>query len=145
MIVAEAMHSGVRWVSPDASLREVARIMRDEDIGAVPVGKDDRLVGMVTDRDIAIRACTSDLTTSTLTAGDVMSSPIVCCRANQSIEEAARYMQSRRIRRLPVIDANKRMVGMLSLGDLSHCGHQGVAAEAMVATNAHHPDQLIAI
>lgn len=136
--VSEAMHVGVDWVAPDAKLADVARIMRDKDVGAVPVGEHDRLVGMVTDRDIAIRGFGDGRTPASLTAGDVMSKPIVYCNAGENIEDAIRLMEDRQIRRLPVINEKKRMVGMLSLGDISHCGHRELTAEVMSAVSSHH-------
>ncbi|OJY67009.1 MAG: inosine-5-monophosphate dehydrogenase [Sphingobium sp. 66-54] len=136
--VADIMHSGVEWVSPDARLSEVARIMKDKDIGAVPVGEDDRLVGMVTDRDLAVRALANGKDPAALTARDVMSRPIVYCRADEPIEDAVRVMEARQIRRLPVINEQKRMVGMISLGDISECGHRDLTAEVVSAVSSHH-------
>lgn len=136
--VSDAMHAGVHWVAPDTGLSEIARIMREKDIGAVPVGENDRLVGMVTDRDIAIRGFGDGRAPASLTARDIMSKPIIYCNANESVEDAIRLMEDRQIRRLPAIDENKRMVGMLSLGDISHCGHRELAAEVMGAVSSHH-------
>lgn len=136
--VSQAMHSGVEWVAPNASLRDVARLMRTKDIGSVPVGEDDRLVGMVTDRDIALRGFGNGKDASALTARDVMTKPIVYCRADDAIEDALRIMESRQIRRLPVINTDKRMVGMLALGDISHCGHGELTTEFVEAVSEHH-------
>lgn len=136
--VAEIMHSGVEWVSPGERLSEVAKIMRDKDIGAVPVGENDRLIGMVTDRDLAVRALADGADPTALTARDVMSQPIVYCRADESIEDAVRVMESRQIRRLPVINDAKRMVGILSIGDISQCGHRDLTAEVVSAVSSHH-------
>lgn len=136
--VAEIMHSGVEWVSPDTKLAEVAKIMRDKDIGAVPVGKNDRLVGMITDRDLAVRALADGRDPATLTAGDIMSKPIAYCHADEAIEDAIRLMESRQIRRLPVINERKRMVGMLSIGDISQGGRRDLTAEVVGAVSSHH-------
>lgn len=136
--VAEAMHGGVEWISPDTCIPEIARIMRDKDIGAIPVGQNDRLVGMVTDRDVAVRGLTSDGDTALLTAADVMTKPIVYCMAEQPIEDAVRLMEALKIRRLPVVDREKRMVGMLSIGDVCHCGQPDLAVEVMSAVSSHH-------
>ncbi|GLT01637.1 inosine-5-monophosphate dehydrogenase [Sphingobium jiangsuense] len=136
--VAEIMHDGVEWVPPDAKLSQVARIMKEKDIGAVPVGDNDRLVGMVTDRDLAVRALANGRDPGELTARDVMSEPIVYCHADERIEDAIRLMESRQIRRLPVINENKRMVGILSIGDISQCGHRDLTAEVMSAVSDHH-------
>lgn len=136
--VAEAMHVGVEWVEPDTRLSEVAKIMRDRDVGAIPVGKNDRLVGMVTDRDLVVRGFTNGKSPASLTAGDVMTKPIVYCHDDEQIEDAIRLMETRQIRRLPVINDKKRMVGMLSLGDISHCGHRDLSAEVISAVSSHH-------
>lgn len=136
--VAEAMHAGVEWISPATKLPAIAAIMKNKDIGAVPVGENDRLVGMVTDRDLAVRGLADGKDVQNLTAADVMTKPIVYCRAEQPIEEAVRLMEARQIRRLPVIDQNKRMVGMLSLGDVSHCVQPALSAEVLSAVSSHH-------
>lgn len=136
--VSQAMHSGVEWVAPDTRLSEVAKLMKTKDIGSVPVGDNDRLVGMVTDRDIALRGFESGKNAAALTAGDVMTKPIIYCRADDAIEDALRIMESRQIRRLPVINNDKRMVGMLALGDISHCGHGDLTTELVEAVSEHH-------
>jgi CBS domain-containing protein len=137
MKVSEAMHSKVTWVDPNTTIAEVAKKMRDEDIGAVPVGENDRLVGMITDRDIACRAATNgDI--KGLKARDVMTKGIVYCRDDEDIADAIRIMEDKKIRRLPVIDGKKRMVGMLSLGDISHAASHDMSGEVMRAVSAHH-------
>ncbi len=138
MRTEEAMHPGVRWIGPDTDLRTIARIMKEEDIGALPVGENDRLIGMVTDRDITLRALGNGDDISSLTARDVMTNEIVYCRTNESIEDAIHLMESKKIRRLPVINDDKRMVGMLSLGDVSHCTSQELAGELVKAVSGHH-------
>lgn len=136
--VSQAMHKGVEWVAPDTRLADLARLMKDKDIGSVPIGENDRLVGMVTDRDIALRGLVNGKDASSLTARDVMTKPIVYCSADDAIEDALRIMESRQIRRLPVINKSKRMVGMLSLGDISHCGHGELTTELVEAVSSHH-------
>lgn len=138
MKVKEMMHKSVEWVSPDTSIAAVARKMRQFDIGAIPVGENDRLVGMVTDRDIVVRALADGKDISELTARDVMTKGVTWCRDTDSASEAAHLMEAKHIRRLPVLDEKKRMVGMLSLGDLSHSASQKTAAEALKAVSAHH-------
>jgi CBS domain-containing protein len=136
--VSEAMHSGVDRVAPDAGLAELARIMRDKDIGAIPVSDGKSLLGIVTDRDIALRGFVGDGQASAMTAADIMSKPVVFCHADDSIEDAIRLMESRQVRRLPVVDDQSSMVGILSLGDVSHCGHRDLAIEVMGAVSSHH-------
>jgi CBS domain-containing protein len=139
MKVSEAMHKGVNWVTPDVPLAQIAKIMRNDDIGAVPVGENDRLIGMVTDRDMALRALANGRDPASLTARDVMTKGIVYCRAEETVEDAIRLMESKKIRRLPVIDDSKRMVGMLSVGDISHHSGREFMGELMMAVSSSHP------
>ena len=138
MKVKEMMHKGVEWVSPDTPIGAIAKKMRQRDIGAIPVGENDRLVGMVTDRDIAVRGLANGRDVSKLTARDVMTKGVTWCRDSDNAAAAARLMETKHIRRLPVIDEKKRMVGMLSLGDISHAASQRTAAEMLKAVSAHH-------
>ena len=138
MKVKEVMHRGVTWVDPNTSIRHIAQMMRDGDIGSVPVGENDRLVGIVTDRDIICRGIADGTVCSALTARDVMSKPIIYCRADDELEYALRIMEKNKIRRLPVIDENKRLAGMLALGDISEIGGQEMAGEVMRSVSAHH-------
>jgi CBS domain-containing protein len=119
MKVRSSMHKGVEWVSPETPVKVLANIMREQDIGAIPIGENDQLIGMVTDRDVTVRAVANGTDVSALTAKDIMTRGIVWCRDADDVTHAANVMQSKQIRRLPVIDKNKRMVGILSLGDLS--------------------------
>jgi CBS domain-containing protein len=140
MKVKEMMHKGVEWVSPETPVTTLAKKMLNQDIGAIPIGENDRLVGMVTDRDITLRAVAKadgkDL--SKLTARDVMTKGVIWCRDGDNAADAARLMETKNVRRLPVIDEHKRMVGMLSLGDISHAAPQRIAAEVTRAVSAHH-------
>ena len=138
MKVENIMHKGVEWVSPDTSIVALAKKMQQFDIGAIPVGENDRLIGMVTDRDVVIRGVADGKDPSKLTARDVMTKGVIYCRDSEDVDEVARIMESKQIRRLPVIDANKRMVGMISLGDVSHAASREVAAEVTRAVSAHH-------
>lgn len=138
MRVSEAMHKNATWVPPTTPVSEIAKIMKNEDIGALPVGENDRLIGMVTDRDITIRALADGQDVSSLIARDVMSPGISYCRTEDALEDAVRLMEQKKIRRLPVIDTDKRMVGMLSIGDVSHFGHEDLAGELMQAVSEHH-------
>lgn len=116
----------------------MAQIMRDKDIGALPVSEGDTLLGIVTDRDIALRGFAGDGQAASLTAEDIMSKPVVFCHASDSIEDASRLMVSRQVGRLPVVDERSAIVGILSLGDVSHCGHRDLAIEVMTAVSTHH-------
>ncbi len=138
MKVRDAMHPGVQWVERDTPVVKVASMMQEHDIGAIPVGQDDRLIGMVTDRDIVCRGLAQGRDCSGMTVGDVMSKGIVFCRDDEELEDAVRIMESRKIRRLPVLNDQKRMVGILSLGDISHMAPRQITGEVMQAVTAHH-------
>lgn len=138
MKIKSCMHKGAQWISPDTPVTAVAKMMVEQDIGAVPVGENDRLIGMVTDRDIALRGVANGREVSRLTARDVMTDGIIWCRDSDDVNHAARIMESKKVRRLPVIDKNKRMVGILSLGDISRAASQRTAAEITRAVSAHH-------
>jgi len=139
MKVKDAMHKGVDWVGPDTPLPEIAKLMREHDIGAIPIGDNDKLVGMVTDRDIVCKGVvhgTSDL--ASMTAREVMTPGIHCCSEDDDLAKAVRHMKELNVRRLPVINKNKRMVGILSLGDVSHSAATDIVSECVRSVSAHH-------
>ena len=139
MKVREAMHRGVEWVAPDTPVTELARLMRTRDIGAVPIGENDRLIGMVTDRDIVCNGLARDgFDTQRATARDMMTPGIHCCREDDDLLKAVKHMESLNIRRLPVINKSKRMVGILSLGDISHSAPNDLLTECVKSVAAHH-------
>jgi CBS domain-containing protein len=104
--------------TPEQSIREAALLMARIDAGTVPVGKDNRLVGMLTDRDITVRAVARGLGPDT-PVREVMSADVKYCYEDQAVEEVARNMADIQVRRLPVVNRDKRLVGILSLGDLA--------------------------
>jgi CBS domain-containing protein len=118
MKVREAMTNDVLLVGPQASIREAARLMADHDVGALPVGQNDRLVGMLTDRDIAVRAVADGRGPDTPVA-DVMSSEVMYCFEDEELDHVAVNMGNIQVRRLPVLDRDKRLVGIVSLGDIA--------------------------
>ncbi len=138
MKVKEAMHKGTTWVELGTPVIDVAKHMRDDDVGAVPVRADGQLVGIVTDRDIACRAVTHVGNISKLTAQDVMTKDVNCCSPEDDLTMAIKVMEGKKIRRLPVTDAHKTMVGMLSLGDISHKASSDLSGEVLRAVSAHH-------
>lgn len=138
MDISRAMHWDANWVDAAASIRDVAERMRTDDIGAIPVGRDDRLVGMITDRDIVLRVVAAGRDPATTTAAEVMSEGIVYCRTSETVEDAVHLMDQKKIRRLPVLDAEKRLVGMLSLGDVSHAAGRDLSGELLQAVSGHH-------
>jgi CBS domain-containing protein len=118
MKVREAMTRDVRVASPQQTIREAACMMAEIDAGALPVGENDRLVGMITDRDIAIRAVGEGRSPDT-SIRDVMSKEVLYCYEDEDLDDVAGKMAGVKVRRLPVLDRVKRLVGIVSLGDLA--------------------------
>jgi CBS domain-containing protein len=118
MNVSDVMTRDVQVATPEQSIREAALLMARIDAGTVPVGKDNRLVGMLTDRDITVRAVARGLGPDT-PVREVMSADVKYCYEDQAVEEVARNMADIQVRRLPVVNRDKRLVGILSLGDLA--------------------------
>ena len=119
MKIKDIMSRDVEVVTPDTSLHEVAQKMRKRDCGAVLVATNDKLVGVITDRDIAIRCVAEAHHPSETTAQQVMSPEVLYCRDTDEAADVARNMSDNKVRRLVVLDENKRMVGIVSLGDLA--------------------------
>jgi CBS domain-containing protein len=118
MQISEVMSSNVQIANPDQSIRDVARIMAECDCGVLPVGKEDRLVGIVTDRDIAVRAVAAGKSPDT-PVREIMSKGVLYCFENEDLDDVASNMADIKVRRLPVLDASKRLVGIVSLGDIA--------------------------
>ena len=118
MRVSEAMTRDVRLAQPGQTIRDAARIMADIDAGAVPVSENDRLVGMITDRDIAVRAVAAGKGPDT-PVREVMSQDVKYCYDDEDLDHVARNLGDIRVRRLPVVNRDKRLVGIVSLGDLA--------------------------
>jgi len=116
--ISDVMSSDVQTISPDATIEEAAQEMRDGDFGLVPVAEDEELLGVITDRDIAIRAVAEGKDPSTLVR-EIMSEEVVWASEDDSVEDAARIMSDHQIRRLPVVDAEQHLVGIVSLGDFA--------------------------
>lgn len=118
MRVSEAMTRDVRVANPGQTIRDVAKIMAEIDAGSMPVGEDDRLVGIITDRDIAIRAVAAGKGPDT-PVRDVMSKEVKYCFEDEELDHVAKNMGDIRVRRLPVVSRDKRLVGIVSLGDVA--------------------------
>jgi CBS domain-containing protein len=118
MRVEEVMTTNVKLTQPGQSIRDVAKIMAEIDAGVLPVGEGDRLVGMITDRDIAIRAVARGLGPDT-PVREVMSAEVKYCFADEDVTEVAHNMGDIKVRRLPVLNRDKRLVGIVSLGDIA--------------------------
>lgn len=119
MQIRDIMTRQVELVSPNTPLKEAARMMRDADIGFLPVGENDRLVGTLTDRDIAIRAVADGKDPNSAKVSDAMTPEIAYAFEDQDSSEAAQIMSEKQIRRLPIINRDKRLVGVLAIGDLA--------------------------
>ena len=141
MQIKEVMTEKVRTVRPDTRLPDVACLMRDEDIGSVPVEENDKLVGMITDRDIVLRAVVEGAEgIERHTARDVMSPKILYCRDDESIDDVLKNMGDQQIRRLPVVNREMRLVGIVSLGDLSRTAPPAETGESLkdISSPHHH-------
>jgi CBS domain-containing protein len=120
MKVREVMTGDVRLADPDRSIREAAQMMAEQDIGSLPVGENDRLVGMITDRDIAVRAVSKGLGPDTKIR-EVMSKEVKYCFDDEELDGVAHNMGDVKVRRMPVLNRDKRLVGIIALSDLSRC------------------------
>lgn len=138
MKVKDVMHRGANWIDPETPIADIAERMHKDDIGAIPVGEHDRLIGMVTDRDIVLRGLRRKDEIAKLKARDVMTRKIIFCMADEELDDAVRIMERKQVRRLPVIDRDKRMVGMLSLGDVAAQASPSLCSETLRALSAHH-------
>ncbi len=138
MKVKEAMHQNVEWVDPDTPIPKLAETMRDLDIGALVVGQNDKLLGIVTDRDIVCRGVAEFGSIDTLKARDVMTEGVAYCRETEPLFDAVKIMEKRRIRRLPVLGDDERVVGMLTLGDVSAVASKQLVSEVVRVVTSHH-------
>jgi CBS domain-containing protein len=129
MQAKDIMTPNVECVSPGMDLVEIAKKMKSLDVGFIPVCETDRLLGTVTDRDIVLRGVAEDNDMRGTAAGDVMSSEVFWCYDDQSVEEVADYMAEKEIRRVLILDRNKRLVGVVSIGDVAK-GEEKTAGEA---------------
>jgi len=136
MQVSEVMTRKVTIASPSDSLRRAAELMEEIDAGVLLVGENDRLVGMLTDRDIALRAVATGLSPEECTVGEVMSPQVLYVYEDQTVEDAARNMSDLKIRRLPVLNRQKRLVGVVSLGDLA-LKKESSAGQALKSISRH--------
>jgi CBS domain-containing protein len=130
MKVRDIMTRDVHVMNPDQSLQEVAREMSKKDVGAVPIAENDRLVGMITDRDIAIRAVAEGKGPN-LKVRDIMTEQVKYCFEDDDVDHIAKNMADIQMRRLPVVNREKRLVGIVSLGDLAIRGDKSKAGETL--------------
>lgn len=139
MRVSQVMTRDVRVASPGQSIREVARMMGDVNTGFLPVGENDRLIGTITDRDIALRAVAAGKGPDT-PVREVMTRDVKYCYEDDSLDQVARNMADIKVRRLPVMDRSKRLVGVIALGDMVQGKNQaGKNAASMAVAGASQP------
>ena len=117
--VADVMTRGVRTMSPSDTVVRAAQAMDELNVGVIPVCDGEKLVGMVTDRDIVVRGVAQEADTKSLKLADVMSTNVRCATEDEDVDEVLSEMADAQIRRLPVVDAQKRLVGIISLGDIA--------------------------
>ncbi len=120
----EVMTQECLVVAPEQTIAEAAMLMRDKDVGSLAVGSDDRLVGMLTDRDIAVRATAQNKGPET-PIREVMSDRVKYCFDDEDVEEIAQNMADLQVRRLPVVNRDKRLVGFISLSNIAESGNPG--------------------
>jgi CBS domain-containing protein len=141
MQVREVLTQNVERIPPETPVREAAQKMKAKDLGALPVYEGDRLIGMATDRDIVTRAVAEGRGADT-PVREVMSQGVVYCFEDQDVKEAAKIMKEHQVRRLIVLNRDKRLVGIVSLGDLAVEGDQRSATQALKGISqpaqAHH-------
>jgi CBS domain-containing protein len=131
MKVRDVMTADVNVIDPTAMIAEASRRMRDEDVGSLPVGENDKLVGMITDRDIVVRAIATGKDPQKTAVREAMSDQVLYCFDDQSTEEVCANMGENQVRRLPVVNRDKRLVGIVALGDLSTRGAGKDAGSAL--------------
>ena len=132
MKVTDIMTKEVATLDPEATIDVAAKLMRDWNVGVIPVCENRKLVGVVTDRDIAVRAVAAELDSLTQPVQQIMTDRICFCFDSQSVKEAAGIMEREQLHRLPVVNEEKHLVGIISLGDIAVKGHnRALSAEAL--------------
>tara|TARA_R110002096_G_scaffold181342_2_gene358968 strand:- start:23211 stop:23690 length:480 start_codon:yes stop_codon:yes gene_type:complete len=142
MLVKDIMSHFVTTIDEEASLKEAASKMRDHDIGCLLVSRDDNLSGIVTDRDITCKGVADGMDIDAMIVSDVMTRDVIWCAENSDVEDALHIMENNQIRRLPVLDGEKTLVGVLSIGDIStQMPHElsGEVIEAISKTGKRKP------
>ncbi len=129
--VADVMSKNVKLASPEDTVQQAARVMSEQDTGVLPVGENDRLVGMVTDRDLAVRAVAQGKDPSKTKLREVMSGEPRYVFEDEPVEKAAASMAEQQVQRMPVLNREKRLVGIVSVGDLAREAGGGVAGQAL--------------
>lgn len=134
MKVSQVMTREVQTISPNEPVQQAASFMLGTDAGSIPVTEGDRLIGMITDRDIAVRGVAKGYGPDTLVR-ELMTNDLVIAHIDDDVEKAARKMSEAQVRRLPVIDEDERLCGIVSLGDISREADNACASEALVGVS----------
>lgn len=142
MNVSEVMSVEAFVASPDETVQGAAQLMADLGTGMLPVGEGDRLMGIITDRDITIRVVAAGLDIAQTRLREVMSPELYCCFEDEAVEEAAQRMSDWQVRRLPVLNSHKRFVGIVSLGDLARRTPSEISASALQGVSDDDADDL---
>lgn len=119
MNIREIMNPEIEMVSVSTSVKDAAAKMERENIGFLVIGKGSELKGTLTDRDIVLRAVSKGMDMGSTTVGDILSKEVLCCEDTQNVEEVARHMSDEQVRRMPVVNNNKELLGVVSIGDLA--------------------------
>ncbi len=135
-LVKDLMTRHGEWIDPKTTLLDAAKTMLDKEIGSLLVGEDDRIIGMVTDRDITCRGVAKNLDPAKTPVRKVMTEKIIWCFDDQEVEDAAHLMEGKKVRRLAVMNRDKRMVGVLSVDDLARRMHE-LSGEVLDQVAAH--------
>jgi CBS domain-containing protein len=134
--VRDVMTTRPRCVTPDTPIRDVAQIMVSEDVGAIPVLEEDRLTGVITDRDIVVRAVAEGKDPRGMAVGEIISTELVTVQADQGLSDALKLMATNQVRRLPVVDDWDRLVGVISQADIALEVREKAAGEMLEEISA---------
>lgn len=137
MQVKDIMTPNATMIQAGASLEEAARLMRNANIGFIPVVDGKHLAGVVTDRDIVVRAVADHMETRDRLVSEIMTAQPVCCQAGDRVTEVVRIMEKHRVRRLPVVDDDKAVIGVVALGDIARRMSHAVSGEVLSAVSGH--------
>lgn len=134
MLIKDIQRENVQYVDPETPLTEVAQLMKKHDCGSILVGEDDKLSGVVTDRDIVMRCIAESANPASMTAGECQTPEVLYCYETSDVEDVLHNMAETKVRRMPVLDSpdSKQLVGIVSFGDLAAaCEHKEVAGKTM--------------
>lgn len=136
MYIKDVMTPHATLVTPSTSLKDAASKMAEDRIGFLPIGENDRLQGTVTDRDIVIRAVCQGKDPNTTRISEVLTDELIYCTENEDVDQVVRKMSEKQVRRLPVINDDKRLVGVVSIGDLAQHLSDGTAGKVLAQVTA---------